>query len=61
MITTTIIVAEDRAIVRRSLRSLLARETDLKAIDDSENGREAVTQYPTGVGEGADTLRHGSM
>ena len=31
MITTTIILAEDRAIVRGSLRSLLARETDLNA------------------------------
>lgn len=44
MITTTIILAEDRAIVRGSLRSLLARETDFKAIDDSESGREAVAR-----------------
>ena len=42
MRTINILLAEDHAIVREGLRSLLARETDFKVIGEAENGREAV-------------------
>jgi DNA-binding NarL/FixJ family response regulator len=40
----TILLADDHAVVRDGLRSLLEAQPDLKVIGDAENGREAVRQ-----------------
>jgi DNA-binding NarL/FixJ family response regulator len=37
-----ILLAEDHTIVRKGLRSLLERETDIKVIGEAQDGREAI-------------------
>jgi DNA-binding NarL/FixJ family response regulator len=42
MKTTSVLLAEDHAVVRQGLRSLLAAEPDLVVVGEAEDGREAI-------------------
>lgn len=40
---TTIVLADDHAIVRRGMRALIEEQPDLKVVGEGENGRDAVS------------------
>jgi DNA-binding NarL/FixJ family response regulator len=42
MKTTSVLLAEDHAVVRQGLRSLLSAEPDLVVVGEAEDGREAI-------------------
>lgn len=50
---TRILIADDHAIVRRGLRSVLDAEPDLQVVAEAEDGRQAVEQL-TVLGDGAE-------
>jgi DNA-binding NarL/FixJ family response regulator len=42
IMATRILLADDKAIVRQGLRSLLEKETDMEVVGEAEDGREAL-------------------
>lgn len=47
MALTRILIVDDHALVRRSLRTLLAKFTDIEVVGEANNGEDAIEQVTT--------------